>query len=651
MARRRYFIVVENAFKRDRFAEAVSLATDKPITRHPKVPEWVNVGGTVVAVISRSIYKIKPLPNYPKDNLSLEELPWKPQNFTFEPGDQDRAIIDALIEDITGTLKRLLVDATEARSYSAHALREILYLEKLEYLKIYRPKVAEDFSPDTLANALDSAGEEDCDVTGVVARHLNSKISYTLSVNLSAAVKAKLREANYNLGAHRRINLGMVTTPILLIIGRRMQEHMNCEGEQRWVPMIYAQGKHAPYRFTLDPPPGSDAGHKDVVERLMPVRGAIERGVPIVIEEVHITESLVNPPKPYTLAPLIADVEHELRGALAGWNLEAAKERLEYLAFSLGIISSPWTSHDEYRKLPPDKTAAILEAIGQAIPEVKAVIGLLNVAEGSGTHNGRHGAIAPTPTLAAPVEQADKAIYNLVARRWLANQLGPAKHAKVVIRARIERTPLCATYDEIVEPGWHAAEGVERVVEHARLLKPGMELKVGVKRPTEVTTTKGREIREVTVGYEIDSIVRRPIEPYMTGTLLEDLINLDRLYPPGEHDIYAGTRLASDESLLKNIQSLIDDELLECDRKTGMIRPTLLGAAAIAILPARANPRLTLTYNALVPKVAGDANACKRIEEAFAHDIAAMIDAIREAEPPINYAWTPKDQKKTRAAS
>lgn len=281
------------------------------------------------------------------------------------------------------------------------------------------------------------------------------------------------------------LSVGRVQTPTLALLVRREEEIRQFRPEPYWQVLAdFRTAGGAGYRGQWwDPDAGTDrlttaAAAAAVAERVR----AAGAGTVAAVQETDVTEK---PPQLFDLTALQREANRRF-GLTAAATLKAAQELYE-----AKLITYPRT---DSRYLPRDVAAAVGRPLG-ALAAAPAYAPLMDRVDPQRIWNGRvvndarvtdHHAIIPTGEAVPTLAGTGAKIFDLVARRFLANLYPDARFQDTEVITAVGADSFHSRGRVTLDPGWQAVErpappaGAEAAEAAAALppLRPGEAVQV-----------------------------------------------------------------------------------------------------------------------------------------------------------------------------
>ena len=250
-------------------------------------------------------------------------------------------------------------------------------------------------------------------------------------------------------GQNRQVlSIGRVQTPTLALIVNRQKEIQNFKPEPYWVLATV-------YRDTTFTATKGKFTSKEEGEQAFQ---AIE-GKPFVITKVEKKEGKEAPPQLYDLTSLQVDCNKKF-GFSAEQTLNLIQSLYEHKFTTYPRVDTQYLSDDIYPKCPQTLNglfqvkvngvapyADLIRPIGgKALRKSKKVFDTSKVTD--------HHAIIPTGVIPQSLSDAERKVYDLVARRFIGVFLPDCKFSTTTVLGEVDSIEFKVTGKEILEPGW-----------------------------------------------------------------------------------------------------------------------------------------------------------------------------------------------------
>ena len=250
-------------------------------------------------------------------------------------------------------------------------------------------------------------------------------------------------------GQNRQVlSIGRVQTPTLALIVNRQKEIQNFKPDPYWVLATV-------YRDTTFTATKGKFTSKEEGEQAFQ---AIE-GKPFVITKVEKKEGKEAPPQLYDLTSLQVDCNKKF-GFSAEQTLNLIQSLYEHKFTTYPRVDTQYLSDDIYPKCPQTLNglfqvkvngvapyADLIRPIGgKALRKSKKVFDTSKVTD--------HHAIIPTGVIPQSLSDAERKVYDLVARRFIGVFLPDCKFSTTTVLGEVDSIEFKVTGKEILEPGW-----------------------------------------------------------------------------------------------------------------------------------------------------------------------------------------------------
>ena len=258
-------------------------------------------------------------------------------------------------------------------------------------------------------------------------------------------------------GQNRQVlSIGRVQTPTLALIVNRQKEIENFKPEPYWVLATV-------YRDTTFTATKGKFTSKEEGEKAFET---IE-GKPFTVTKVEKKEGKEQPPQLYDLTSLQVDCNRKYAYS-AEMTLNLIQSLYEKKYTTYPRVDTQYLSDDIYPKCPQtmnglyqtkfDGVAPYAELIkpigGKALKKSKRVFDSSKVTD--------HHAIIPTGVVPQNLNDAEKKVFDLVARRFIAVFLPDCKFSTTTVLGEVDGIEFKVTGKEILDPGWRMVQGKEQ---------------------------------------------------------------------------------------------------------------------------------------------------------------------------------------------
>jgi hypothetical protein len=585
--------------------EAAGFAATAPLERY---------GDTLLVQISERLFELIPK-DKPKRG-GTEHLPWIPTGFetqVYANISWDRKGLNKLVDIIRAGAD--VIDLTEANSSASQTLEDFLIFDVDAAAcdtKLLRTKIDFDDDASAINHSLEHAQVRELDIGGAQARRLRSEIDYTFAVNLNGMVRDRLRAGNYRLDKDVDLNVSLVSSVIVTALARQNDRLAALRTPMRWIPLAIAGDAEAALAFNVIPLPPEDISYNDALAMIDRLVGDV------IIESIDHDQIVVPPPPAHTLPTLYTELEKDNPSAWTPDKLRAALADL----VKKGCITNPWRTAPRYPAWSIPRIAKVLTKIYElgepfsrlaALPERGAKI------EGD---NPRIVALTPLGRPYDAAEPLPKDALREITRRWVAHLLGPATIRITRYTGRLPNGTRVATETRAyVVPGWR------RCLEDPDPVEPP-QLPLLARLPV-------RERR-------VHAYEGPPPEQYRIGTLLEDLLDPERLIweQTLRAELPAGLTLASPEHLLNIIQRQLASGVLRRNAAHGWLDLSEHGRAIYDVLPGQLqHPAFVLAFRSAFRRTGGDLKRLESLQDYAYAQLAEMVTEMRKRVPKSSGSW------------
>ncbi|MBQ9260735.1 MAG: DNA topoisomerase 3 [Prevotella sp.] len=258
-------------------------------------------------------------------------------------------------------------------------------------------------------------------------------------------------------GQNRQVlSIGRVQTPTLALIVNRQKEIENFKPEPYWVLATV-------YRDTTFTATKGKFTSKEECEEAF----ATIEGKPFTVTKVEKKEGKEQPPQLYDLTSLQVDCNRKYTfSAEQTLNLIQALYEKKYTTYPR--VDTQYLSDDIYPKCPQtlnglfqtkfDGVAPYAELIkpigGKPLKKTKRVFDTSKVTD--------HHAIIPTGVIPHNLSDAERKVFDLVARRFIAVFLPDCKFSTTTVLGEVDSIEFKVTGKEILDPGWRVVLDKEK---------------------------------------------------------------------------------------------------------------------------------------------------------------------------------------------
>lgn len=250
-------------------------------------------------------------------------------------------------------------------------------------------------------------------------------------------------------GQNRQVlSIGRVQTPTLALIVNRQKEIENFKPEPYWVLATV-------YRDTTFTATKGKFTSKEEGEQAF----ATIEGKPFTVTKVEKKEGKEQPPQLYDLTSLQVDCNRKF-GYSAEMTLNLIQSLYEKKYTTYPRVDTQYLSDDIYPKCPPtlnglyqtkfNGVAVYAEYIkpigGKALKKSKRVFDTSKVTD--------HHAIIPTGVIPQNLSDAERNVFDLVARRFIGVFLPDCKFSTTTVLGEVDGIEFKVSGKEILDPGW-----------------------------------------------------------------------------------------------------------------------------------------------------------------------------------------------------
>ena len=236
------------------------------------------------------------------------------------------------------------------------------------------------------------------------------------------------------------ISIGRVQTPTLALIVKRHWEITNFEPQQYWeLKTLYRN-------VTFNATKGRFDKKEDAEELLAKIQDT-----EFIITDIQKKQGKENPPRLYDLTSLQVDCNRKF-GYSAEETLKLIQSLYEKKVTTYPRVDTTFLSDDIYPKCPGilgglrGYESYTAELFGKKLPKSKKVFDNSKVTD--------HHAIIPTGVPAINLNEWERRVYDLVARRFIAVFYPDCIFSSTTVLGEAAEVPFKATGKIILEPGW-----------------------------------------------------------------------------------------------------------------------------------------------------------------------------------------------------
>ena len=250
-------------------------------------------------------------------------------------------------------------------------------------------------------------------------------------------------------GQNRQVlSIGRVQTPTLALIVNRQKEIDNFKPEPYWVlATVYRD-------TTFTATKGKFTSKEEGEQAFQTIEGK-----PFTVTKVEKKEGKEQPPQLYDLTSLQVDCNRKF-GFSAEMTLNLIQSLYEKKYTTYPRVDTQYLSDDIYPKCPQTLNglyqtrfggvapyAELIKPIGgKPLKKTKRVFDSSKVTD--------HHAIIPTGVVPQGLSDAEKKVFDLVARRFIGVFLPDCKFSTTTVLGEVDKVEFKVTGKEILEPGW-----------------------------------------------------------------------------------------------------------------------------------------------------------------------------------------------------
>ena len=281
---------------------------------------------------------------------------------------------------------------------------------------------------------------------------------WLLGINCTRLYTIKYGQGSY--GQNRQVlSIGRVQTPTLALIVNRQKEIDNFKPEPYWVlATVYRD-------TTFTATKGRFTSKEEGEEAFKTIEGK-----PFSVTKVEKKEGKEQPPQLYDLTSLQVDCNRKF-GYSAETTLNLIQALYEKKYTTYPRVDTQYLSDDIYPKCPQTlnglyQTKFAGQAVyadyirpigGKALKKSKRVFDTSKVTD--------HHAIIPTGVIPQNLTDAERKVFDLVARRFIGVFLPDCKFSTTTVLGTVDDIEFKATGKEILDPGWRVVRDMAKTAE------------------------------------------------------------------------------------------------------------------------------------------------------------------------------------------
>lgn len=421
----------------------------------------------------------------------------------------------------------------------------------------------------------------------------------------------------------RLISMGRVQTPTLALVVTRDFEIENFISKPFYE--VYAQLVVTNGQFRAKWIPDKGKIDLDDQGRLLDkdIAGRIVRTLRAQIGNVTKTErkeTKTPPPLAYKIAALQIDASEEFDLS------PAATLKILQSLYEARLITYPRSDCPYLPEALFNNRERVLETIKTVLPVLgEAITTMADMAQKSKSWNDakleeHHGII---PTGVRPPQGLDSEklkVYELIARRYVAQFLPDQRHDTAVIEASIAGELFRASNKVVIDPGWKSLYPKKKPTKESENEENGQALPAVVKGEAAAA----REL-------EIEQKKTTPPERYTEATLLNAMVNAHKYVkdPEIKSVLKEDGGIGTGATQAQIIQILFDREYMEKERKS--LKSTMSGRKVIEIAPTcLQSPDMSALWELELRQIKNSERTIESFIDAIGASTSAMIDQLRE---------------------
>ena len=428
------------------------------------------------------------------------------------------------------------------------------------------------------------------------------------------------------------LSVGRVQTPLLGLIVRRDADIEAFVSKPYYEVVAEIGGAAHPFSASWQPGPGSQDAIDSEGRVISPSLAAeIARkvlGQPGSVTKATRERKSEAPPLPFSLAELQIEA-----GRRQGMSPKATLDICQALYETHRLVTYP---RSDCSYLPEGHISQVDE-VSQAIASVEPGLAQL-VAQADRSLRSRawndakvtaHHAIIPTPRGASSIllSSEERAVYNLIARRYLAQFFPPFEYHQLEAQLLVAGETFVSKGRAPLVPGWKRVLDVPASAEDAG--DDDEEESASVVIPVlalgqRVTATKTRTVQKKT----------KPPGRFTSATLLQAMIGIARFVanPKIKQLLRETDGIGTPATQAAIIQTLFDRKYIEQKKRQIISTPT--GRALIAALPGAATqPDMTALWEAALRKIQDGQAPLHQFLAAVTSQLQELVTGARVAPP------------------
>lgn len=493
----------------------------------------------------------------------------------------DKWQLNVSVKELFNNLKSLLKNASsvvhagdpdrEGQLLIDEVLQALNYQGKVERLLI------NDLNPDAVKKALSDLKPNEQFRTLSEAAEARQKADWLYGFNMTRLYTLLGRAGGYD----KVLSVGRVQTPLLGLIVRRDGEIEAFKPSSYYTLSADFQVEKGVFRASWQPSSAMDAflDEEGRVTQLDKVRtlsdnlaGQIGR-----ISRCETQEKSEPVPLPYSLADLQIEATQS-RGLSAKAVLDIAQKLYE----THKLVTYP---RSDCRYLPEghfaERTHA-LDAIKHNDPALSDFLPQADMTLHSRAWNDKqvtaHHGIIPTPTLTnlSGLSEDERAVYHLIATRYLMQFFKPMRYLQTVLEVTVLDEVFRATGKQIIEPGWQRLKSREETANNEKEVNREDNSTLPL-----VAENEAAKVIEATVTPK----KTKPPERFTDATLIKAMVGIARFVtdPAIRQTLKETDGIGTPATQAQIIQTLYERQFIEKQGKS--LRSTATGRSLIQILP------------------------------------------------------------------
>jgi DNA topoisomerase III len=550
----------------------------------------------------------------------VEDLPITPQRWRLVP----------TAPDLLRTIKSLLPRATRV-VHAGDPDREgqLLIDEVLEFLGYRGPVdrlLISDMNPPAVRSAL-AAMQSNVRFRGLYEAALaRQRADWLYGINLT-----RLHTVLGRAGGHDGVlSVGRVQTPLLGLIVRRDAEIETFQPSTYFTLTADLRCGAGAFKATWQPakttaPPVLD-GEDRLVSRdhALAMRAKVERQAGTIVS-CRRERKRESPPLPYSLPDLQMDAGRRL-----GMSPKQTLDACQALYETHRLLTYPRSDCGFLPEGQLDQTTVVLAALATNVPELASIVSTADRSLKSRAWNDKkvtaHHAIIPTARVAsdADLSSAERQVYGLVARRYIAQFLPAFEYDETRIEIEVARERFRASGRQTLADGWR------RVVAPLRDAEARCDCDVEDAESGQSLPMLDDGERVTCADVAISEKQTRPPKRFTDATLIEAMTGISRYVadPKIKQLLRETDGIGTPATQADIIATLFERRFIE--KRGRQIVSTPIGRALVSILPDVATrPDMTALWEAAMRRIADGQLPLKAFLETVTAQLRQLVERGR----------------------